>query len=89
MAWTRIQLTEDEQRIVNEERTSHPNLQVRDKMLDDLALALRLDSPEGRRNRWGLARHGAAICGCLPPRRIGRTTAFERPKARERVGRIS
>jgi len=32
MAWTRIQLTEDEQRIVNEERTSHPNLQVRDKM---------------------------------------------------------
>ena len=33
MAWTRIQLTEDEQRIVTEERTSHPNLQVRDKML--------------------------------------------------------
>ena len=32
MAWTRIQLTEDEQRIVNEERTSHPKLQVRDKM---------------------------------------------------------
>ena len=32
MAWTRIQLTADEQRIVNEERTSHPNLQVRDKM---------------------------------------------------------
>ena len=55
MAWTRIQLTEDEQRIVNEERTSHPNLQVRDKMLDDLALALRLDSPEGCRDRWGLA----------------------------------
>jgi transposase len=33
MAWTRIQLTEDEQRIVDEERKSHPNLQVRDKML--------------------------------------------------------
>ena len=32
MAWTRIQLTEDEQRILNEERTSHPNLHVRDKM---------------------------------------------------------
>ena len=32
MGWTRIQLTEDEQWIVNEERTSHPNLQVRDKM---------------------------------------------------------
>ena len=32
MAWTRIQLTEEQQRIVNEERTSHPSLQVRDKM---------------------------------------------------------
>src|SRR5271156_6926190 len=32
MGWTRIQLTEDEQRIVNEERTNHPHLQVRDKM---------------------------------------------------------
>ena len=33
MAWCRIQLTEDEQRIVNEERASHPNLSVRNKML--------------------------------------------------------
>src|SRR5271168_3264515 len=32
VAWTRIQLNLEEQRIVNEERTSHPNLQVRDKM---------------------------------------------------------
>jgi transposase len=32
VAWTRIQLTEEQQRIVNEERTSHPSLQVRDKM---------------------------------------------------------
>ncbi len=33
MAWCRIQLTEDEQRTVHEERASHPNLLVRDKML--------------------------------------------------------
>jgi len=33
MAWCRIQLTEDERRIVNEERTSHPSLLVRNKML--------------------------------------------------------
>ena len=33
MAWYRIQLTEDERRIVNEERTSHPKLHVRAKML--------------------------------------------------------
>ena len=26
MAWFRVQLTEEEQRIVNEERSSHPNL---------------------------------------------------------------
>jgi transposase len=32
MAWFRVQLTEDEQRIVNEERVSHPNPRVRDKM---------------------------------------------------------
>jgi transposase len=33
MAWFRVQLTEEEQRIVNEERASHPSLRVRDKML--------------------------------------------------------
>jgi transposase len=33
MAWFRVQLTEDQQRIVNEERVSHPNLRVREKML--------------------------------------------------------
>jgi hypothetical protein len=32
MAWFRVQLTEDEQRIVIEERASHPNPRVRDKM---------------------------------------------------------
>jgi transposase len=33
MAWFRVQLTEEQQRIVNEERTSHPDLHVREKML--------------------------------------------------------
>lgn len=33
MAWLRVQLTEEQQRIVNEERSSHPNLSVREKML--------------------------------------------------------
>lgn len=33
MAWLRIHLTEDEQRIVNEERENHPNRLVRKKML--------------------------------------------------------
>jgi transposase len=33
MTWFRVQLTEEQQRIVNEERTSHPDLRVREKML--------------------------------------------------------
>lgn len=33
MAWFRVQLSEEEQRIVNEERMQHPNLRVRQKML--------------------------------------------------------
>ena len=43
MAWTRIQLTEHEQRIVNEERKRFIlTSRVRDKMLHDLAFALRI-----------------------------------------------
>ena len=33
MAWLRVQLTEEEQRVVNEERTSHPNERIRERML--------------------------------------------------------
>jgi transposase len=33
MAWFRVQLTEEQQRVVNEERASHPNPRVREKML--------------------------------------------------------
>lgn len=33
MAWFRVELTEEQQRIVNEERESHPNVRVRQRML--------------------------------------------------------
>ena len=33
MAWLRVRLTEEQQRIVNEERCAHPNPRVREKML--------------------------------------------------------
>ena len=33
MAWFRVRLTEEQQRIVTEERVAHPNLRVREKML--------------------------------------------------------
>jgi transposase len=33
VAWFRVRLTEEQQRVVNEERYSHPNSRVREKML--------------------------------------------------------
>ncbi len=33
MAWFHVRLTEEQQRVVNEERYSHPNARVREKML--------------------------------------------------------
>jgi transposase len=38
MDWFRVQLTEEQQRIVNEERLSHPNPRIREKMLVVLLL---------------------------------------------------
>jgi transposase len=33
MSWLRVRLSEEEQRVVNEERTSHPNARIRERML--------------------------------------------------------
>ena len=33
MAWLRVRLTEEEQRVVNEERIAHPNERIRERML--------------------------------------------------------
>ena len=33
MTWLRIQLTEEQQRVVNEERSAHPNPRIRERML--------------------------------------------------------
>jgi transposase len=33
MAWLHVQLTEEQQRVVNEERTAHPNERIRERML--------------------------------------------------------
>ena len=33
MPWFRVRLSEEEQRVVNEERCCHPNLRIREKML--------------------------------------------------------
>ena len=33
MTWLRIRLTEEQQRVVNEERSAHPNPRIRERML--------------------------------------------------------
>ena len=33
MTWLRVQLTEEQQRVVNEERSVHPNPRIREKTL--------------------------------------------------------
>ena len=33
MEWFRVRLTEEQQRVVNEERTAHPNARIRERML--------------------------------------------------------
>jgi hypothetical protein len=33
MAWFRLRLTEEKQRVVDEERCCHPNLPIREKLL--------------------------------------------------------
>ena len=54
MAWCRIHLTEDERRIVNEEREPSQS-PGSEQDADNLAPALRGDSPEGCGNCWGVA----------------------------------
>ena len=63
MAWLRVQLTEEQQRIVNEERTSHPNQRIREKMLVLWLLhngVTRQKAAEDRRRRSG---HRPAVRG--------------------------
>ncbi len=87
MAWCRVQLTEDERRIVNEESASHPNLLVRNKMLTIWLLHCGVTRQKAA-EIGGVARYSAAIRGRVLQRRIGRAAAFERPKGRQRVGRL-
>ena len=88
MAWCRIHLTEDERRIVNEERASHPNLLVRNKMLTIWLLHCGVTRQKAAEIVGVSRADSAAIRGRVLQRRIGRAAAFERPKGRQRVGRL-
>ena len=75
MAWFRVQLTEDQQRIVNEERTSHPDLRVREKMLVLWLLHCGHDPAEGRRDRRPRSRHRPSLRGRISRGGPGRLAA--------------
>ena len=78
MAWRRIQLTEDEQQIVNEERASHPNLSVRNKMLTIWLLHCGVTRQKAAQIVGVSRAHSAAIRRRVLPRRIGRVATLER-----------
>ena len=82
MAWFRVRLTEEEQRIVNEERCSHPNLRIREKMLVLWLLhngVTRAASGQGCRCQSG---HRPAVRGRVSRGGLGRPAAVEPPIAR-------
>ena len=88
MAWCRVQLTEDERRIVNEERASHPNLLVRNKMLTIWLLHCGVTRQKAAEivgvSRATVQRYVDAYCkGGLDGLRHSSV-----PKARQRVGRL-
>jgi hypothetical protein len=76
MAWLRIQLTEEQQRIVDEERSSHPSLRIREKMLVLWLLHNGVTRKKAAEivgvGRATVQRYVVAFRG-----RLGRTPAFE------------
>ena len=45
MTWLRIRLTEEQQRVANEERSAHPNPRIREKMLVIWLLPIKPPAP--------------------------------------------
>lgn len=84
MAWFRVELTEDEQRIVRAERESHPDAQVRRKMLVLWALHCGLKREQAAR----VAGDGGAVGAGLSRGGLGGLAAARRASAGERLGRL-
>jgi hypothetical protein len=88
MAWFRVHLTEEQQRIVNEERVAHPDLRVREKMLVLWLLHCGAKRSEKKRPRSS-ASVGPPSTGTSPPFARGAWSVSGRattivPKARWR-----
>ena len=83
MAWFRVRLTEEQQRIVNEERVAHPNLRVREKMLVIWLLHCGATPGKGRRDRRHRSRHGPAVRGRVSRGGLGWPAAVEPPSPQQ------
>ena len=90
MAWFRVRLTEEEQRVVNEERCCHPNLRIREKMLVLWLLHIgltRQQAAKACRSQSGPVR--PAVRGRVSAGGLGRPAAVESQSPGERDGRLS
>ena len=89
MAWFRVRLTEEEQRVVNEERCCHPNLRIREKMLVLWLLHTGLTRQHAAK-AVGVSRATVQrLRGRVSAGGLGRPAAVESQSPGERDGRLS
>ena len=89
MEWLRVQLTEEQQRVVNEERRSHPNARIREKMLVLWLLHKGFTRQQAAQVVGIGRRHCPAVCGRISRGGLGWTAAVERQSSGQRNGRLS
>ena len=89
MDWFRVQLTEEQQRVVNEERLSHPNLRIREKMLVLLLLHKGFTRQQAAQVVGIGWRHCPAVRGRISRGGLGWSAAVERQSPGQRNGRLS
>ena len=89
MTWLRIRLTEEQQRVVNEERSAHPNPRIREKMLVIWLLHNGATRQYAAKIVGRQSGHRSAIRGRVSRGRLGWPAAVERQSPGERDGRLS
>src|SRR5271165_4052119 len=88
MAWLRIKLTEEQQRVVNEERSVHPNPRIREKMLV-LWLLHNGITPECSQDRRSQSGYRPAVRSRVSRGRFGGSAPVEPQSPGKRDGHLS
>ena len=89
MEWLRVQLTEEQQRVVNEERRSHPNAPF-GKRCSCFWLLHKGFTRQQAAQVVGIGqRHCPAVCGRISRGGLGWTAAVIRQSSGQRNGRLS